>query len=1061
MSQLKLCLLGPLRIEIDGQSVTINRRKAAALLAYLAVTQQPHSREALTALFWSDTDQSRAYTYLRILLLTLNKTLGRHWFDIDRDLIRIDPDANLWLDVDHFRRLATTPDGVDHFTALADAVELYSDDFMAGFTLPDSPAFDEWQYFQRDTLRGELARILQELARYHAAQGQTDSAVSYAKRWLALDTLHEPAHRELMRLYYEAGQRSAALRQYKRCAALLDAELGVEPEAETMALYELIRDHPKPEHPAPRQASSPITVAPPRGSIPSPVTLFVGREHELSEITHLLTDPTCHLLTLVGAGGVGKTRLALQAANQLMPSYPQGACFVPLEAVSSVDFLVPAIVDTIGLQGSRETNLRAQLFSWLEGKRLLLVLDNFEHLLDGANIISDILHAAPGIKILTTSREKLNLSEETVYRIDGLDFPEDGTSDELLKYSAVRLFVQNARQAQPDFKLTPENLHHIASICQLVQGMPLAVVLAAAWVGMLPLREIVQEIGQNLDFLQAGLRDIPQRHRSMRDVFDYSWKLMNEHERDAFVRLAIFRGGFTRHAALQVAGASLHGLAALVNKSLVRPDVTMGRYDVHELLRQYAEEKLTALGLFEGTRTAHSIYYADFMHDRLSDLKGHRQLDVLHEIEVDFENIKAAWAWAADRRDYDTLNQMIESLYVYCVMRGLWMEAEIIFNQARRRLAPLPGEEPHPVWARLLTYFYGDTANTRAQIQQALEIARAHHDRSQIAHCLAELGWLAMNDNDYGKARRFFESSLGLYRDLGDGYYTTMMLRGLALCASSQGNNTLALALNEQSLELNRQIGNWIGAADNLSTSGSLMVCAGDYAGATRCLTEAYTLQHQIKSPLNMVISGLALSWLYLLQGSLAESRELITEVLHIASDINNRQGKSAALLLLALLASLEGNPARSRQIYEESLSGASDLENWASVMNPDLTLLQLWGKAVVACDQGDYLSARQDLVKVFNNGMARYTPSLDPLFLPIAALVLAQEGKKKEALNLLALEGAQPAIATGWLKKWPLVARCRTELEAELGRDMTLQGSDLALASDIVAGFLLDKKAG
>jgi DNA-binding SARP family transcriptional activator len=405
MSSLALYVLGPPRVELDGAPATIDRRKALALLVYLAVTRQDHSRDSLATLFWPEYDQSRARASLRSALWSLTKVLGEDWLEVDRESVRFKPNADAWLDVDAFQdrlgqcRMHGHPsDQVCSacLSSLAEAAVLYRDDFVAGFTLADSPGFDEWQFFQAEGLRQDLASALARLARGHADRGEYEGAITHARRWVALDPLHELAQRRLMRLYVWSGQRAAALRQYEECTRVLHEELGVPPDEETTRLYTAIKERGELPPPAVARAARPLVADRPRHNLPVQLTPFVGREAALAEISDLLQDPICRLLTLVGPGGSGKTRLALEAAAKLLPNdaksddtlsearlkdFEHGVYFVSLAPLDSADLIVTAVAQALGFTFDRGVEPRQQLLDYLSQKRMLLILDNFEHLL--------------------------------------------------------------------------------------------------------------------------------------------------------------------------------------------------------------------------------------------------------------------------------------------------------------------------------------------------------------------------------------------------------------------------------------------------------------------------------------------------------------------------------------------------------------------------------------------------------------------------------------------------------------------------------------------------------
>ena len=329
-------------------------------------------------------------------------------------------------------------------------------------------------------------------------------------------------------------------------------------------------------------------------NLPIQSTPFLGREEELAELTKLLENPTCRLITLVGPGGIGKTRLSIHIASQKINAFPDGVYFIPLASAISIDFLISTIADALNFTfyGSKEP--KVQLFNHLSEKKMLLLMDNFEHLLAGADLIADMIEVSPQTKVLVTSRERLNLKGEWLLEVKGMSCPKNDKADQLENYSAVQLFLQTAQRTNSAFTLSDEDKPYLIRICQLIKGMPLGIELAAAWVRMLSCREIVKEIERNIDFLATSFRDIPERHRSLRAVFEHSWNLLSEPERNVFKKISIFRGGFDREGAHKVSGASLPILSTLVDKSLLYRKPSE-RYEIHELLRQYAEEKLNEL----------------------------------------------------------------------------------------------------------------------------------------------------------------------------------------------------------------------------------------------------------------------------------------------------------------------------------------------------------------------------------------------------------------------------------------------------------------------------------
>ncbi|MFW6184971.1 MAG: ATP-binding protein, partial [Chloroflexota bacterium] len=400
---------------------------------------------------------------------------------------------------------------------------------------------------------------------------------------------------------------------------------------------------------------------------------FVGREEELRRIQELLAEPGCRLLTLMGPGGIGKTRMARQVMKRLGNTFGQGIFFVSLQPVDTIDLLISTVAEAIDLSFSGQEAPRTQLLNYLQDKEMLLVLDNFEQLLADTSLLSDMLQASPQLQLLVTSREGLNMQEEWQYRLPGLSVPSSAQVENPERYAAVQLFSARARRVKPDFSLENERAG-VVRICQLVEGMPLAIEMASTWLKALRCAEIAAEIQRSLDFLTTSLRNVPGRHRSMRAVFRHSWKLLSEAEKEVFPRLTVFRGGFGRAAAAEVAGATLSILSALVDKSLVmREDA--GRYNIHELLRQFGAEKLDQdPSNARRARERHAHYYARFLEQRLPALRGANQIAALNKIGEELKNVLAAWEWAVQTANVEAIGKSATPLYFYCQMQSRFLE---------------------------------------------------------------------------------------------------------------------------------------------------------------------------------------------------------------------------------------------------------------------------------------------------------------------------------------------------------------------------------------------------
>lgn len=555
---------------------------------------------------------------------------------------------------------------------------------------------------------------------------------------------------------------------------------------------------------------------------------FVGREAELGRLDRLLSSPQTRLVTIAAPGGMGKTRLAAEFAAQQVGKYPGGVYFVPMAGLSRADDVILALADTLHFGFALMGDRREQLLAFLSNpdeQRMLLVLDNVEHLLEAVPLIGEILQAAPGIQILAASRVRLNLSSEIVLEIGGMEISASLAPDQLRQHEAIRLFEYSAQRVQPDFELRDADLPHVACICRSVFGTPLGIVLAAGWVGMLSPEEIAHEIEISLDFLETDAQDVPERQRSLRAVFESSWNMLTNTERDAFMKLSIFQGGVKRAIAQYISGASLQTLAALVKKSLLRRDPDSGRYQVHDLLRQYAAEALDASGKTEATRDVHCYFFMSLAARHHDNLRGQAQTEAIREIDADFENMRAAWSWAVQHKNTAWVTLGLDSLFLFCTMAGEYDELAGLMAEARSRFAPAPGLLPDALWRRAaIRYELARTPNgSRDQIATLLDLARTAGDCAEEAFCLWTLGYALGAARDYAGAVAVFRDSLALYQELGDPFFIGRVMCDVGLFSGVIGQFAEAYDLIKRSGEMEVAAGDVIGAAQARMRMGLLV----------------------------------------------------------------------------------------------------------------------------------------------------------------------------------------------------------------------------------------------
>jgi predicted ATPase/DNA-binding SARP family transcriptional activator len=928
-SSLRVYLFGHFRMESQTGPIQLPTRKVEALLAYLILNPNPHSRELLAALLWGDTTDARARASLRNALSILRRKISNDLLLADRATVQLNPYFPLWVDALDFKTQATgfleAPSSEHNCVKL----ELYSDDLLAEF-------YEDWVLVERQELQALYLKTLLEFTQQCRSASEYERAIQYAHQVLAVDAANERAHQHLMFCYVAQGKRSAALRQYEACRRALQDELAVEPSPETKSLKDWIEQASAER--APIEAS--IT------NLPIYLTSFIGRQQEMVQVKQLLS--TERLLTLTGAGGSGKTRLAVQAATDLVDTFHDGVWWVELAALAEGALVPRSVAKALGVSEVPSQPVSETMVNFLRPRHLLLVLDNCEHLSTAcANLIERLLSTCPDIKIMATSREALRINGERVWSVPTLSLPDRAPTPDpelLLQYEAVQLFVERAESVRRDFALSDQNARFVEKICRQLDGMPLALELAAARVKALTVQQILTRLDDAFRLLTRGSRTALPRHQTLRAAIDWSYELLSEEEQSLFRRLSVFAGGWTLEAAEIVSAGEgieerevLDLLSRLVDKSLVEMHAhgEAARYRMLQTVQHYSHEKLLQSGEAQTTRKRHFDYFCRLVEAAnphlgffLSDMD---MLDWQRRLEPENDNLRAALQWSLEKED-----SVEDGLRMASLLHWFWF-VRSYFSEGRAWLARLldkSASAPADVRAQaLLTAGYlacwqGDFASGHAPLAEANRLYRQMEDGRGIAFSLHGLGMAAMGEGNPGQGRSFFAESLQVARQVGDKPLTSFALHFLAIMESYRGEYSLASSHFEECLVLTQEIGgNQQAVAFSLFHLARIARLQGDYSQAQAQLAESLHRFRQIgdRRGIGYALAGFAV--LAALQGKLHRAARLAGTILALQAELGSLLEAPLQLEYDRELAAVEAE-------LGEELFATSQTEGQAMAMN-------------------------------------------------------------------------------------------------------------------------------
>ncbi len=992
MAVLRLQLLGAFQATVDDAPNTAFRsNKTRALLAYLALNGgRAHTRDALATLLWGDYAQPAARASLRQAIANLRQ-VAAPLLDaqppalfITRQTLRLETDhPEVWVDVLALGHLLERVQTHEHANAaccsqcrcwLEGAVSLYHGDFLAGLELEDAPAFQAWRLMQQESLHQQILEALQSLSVSYAAMDDLTLQANALRRLLHLQPWHEGAHRALMDALARAGQRTAALAQYERCREILADELGVEPAAETTALYRLIQaealpaetpPHPSAERPAPDH------------NLPPPATPFIGRDALLAQVVAALSESDARLLTLLGPGGAGKTRLALEAARQLLPAFAHGVWFVPLADVTlpprdddARQALAMAIIDHLGLTLQRPDDPWLTLVAYLRHKEALLILDNLERLLPfAASFTVALLDAAPRLSLIATSQARLRTGAEQVMMVDGLALPAGEERDlaSAMQNGSIALFVERAGRTLAGFQLDADALPAVARICRLVGGLPLAIELTAALTDHFTPQEIAATLDEDMTLLteSPGVTDLPPRQQSVQAAFDYAWRLLEKPEQEMLAQISLFRGEFSRDAALAVSRGSLTSLAALVDRSLLRV-VRPGCYVLHALVRHFALAARPDLHAAASTR--YSRFFADFLQQQHPNLQGPRQRAAITAVRQDLDNIRHAWEMAVAAARVSTLDAMLPPLVTFFSDSGRVAAGAALFTAATDGLAPLaqreeaaarlaarldlwraffmgemgemeaavallhralprlerlgdPGDVAHG--QRILGSFetrLGQLKRGVARLKQARQAFAAMGDKDGLAKTLSALGHAWETQGEYQQAQDALAQSLIMLRQLGASQSLAKGLNNYGLLSHRLGAYEKAETALREAVALNEAGGNQPSLGASLANLGLVLAARGEYADAEASFRRALAIQQHEGNQIRVAILHNNLGDVANAQGRHEEALAHLQESLILKAEMGDERGRVFSLVHLGRTRWYLEQPDAALTAYREAL---------------------------------------------------------------------------------------------------------------------------------------------
>jgi predicted ATPase/DNA-binding SARP family transcriptional activator len=895
---LEVKLLGKFEARRGGKTIASTSRPAQSLFAYLILNAgTAHRREKLAGMLWPDSLEETARDNLRHALWRLRKALPSNpdaEFILADDLsVAFNASAEYWLDTAALEKLSEHASADELIAVLSE----YQGELLPGF-------YDEWVVLEREHLNSVFEHHMARLLALLQQEKRWLDILDWAERWIKLGQKPEPAYRALMSAHAAKGDMSKVAATYERCAKALK-EFGVEPSEQTRALYERLKTGKENLGTGSTIPVRETREKAPKTNLPVPLTSFIGRERELKDIAKLLS--ASRLLTLIGPGGVGKTRLAIQTAHDSIKKFKGAVCWVELVGLQEGPLIPHEIAQALDVREVSSQPMMETLKTHLKSKGLLLVLDNCEHLIEAcAQTVEGLLAACPKLKILATSRERLDLFTETTWNVPSLPLPRMQQSlslQQLKEFASIELFVERAGNVKSDFVLTDENASSIAQICNRLDGIPLAIELASARIKVLSVDEIASRLKDRFSLLTSGSRTALPRQQTLRATIDWSHDLLTEPEQILLRRLAVFAGGFTLEAAEAVCSEGMKRsdiidlLGRLVDKSIVIVDASARRqthYRLLETIREYAIEKLTESGEATIIRNQHLEFFTSLAESAAPNAFGAKTIKYYEEIDSELDNIRLAVEWAIETRQALIAYRLAAALFYFWYNRSLqgeWLER-------LRRVFSIPegnGRTPERAKAlNSLSFFYwaGMTdVNPRLEIEEALSIGRELGDDHIIGQSLMNLGRNEAVDGNYSKARSLLEEGLRIAQKLGPDHKMEFILvkNFLGDVAWHQGDLKNARLFYEEVVSAFKEIRDQNFLAYTARRLAQVACREGEFEKATLLCRESLSLNQGLRDERGILASLSALASIAAARGKFVSAALLFGAVVSLLSALGIR----------------------------------------------------------------------------------------------------------------------------------------------------------------------------